>query len=432
MDKEPLILLVDDDQELRLACQQGLDLAGFRVEAHAVAQSALDRLTPNLHIVIVSDIRMPGMDGFAFVQQVRNMDPEIPIVFITGHANAPMAVAALKGGAFDFLTKPFAMSDLAATVGQAVGQRKKALENRWLQQLANDYGDHPLVGHSQCVEQLRRDIDALAHAGLDTVVVGETGVGKELVARLLQRRGPRRQKALVTINCASLNDGNVDEVLFGSPVRPGKLEQAQGGVLLLDEMDSMPISVQPHFLRLLEDRVLARPGARHVEPLDIQFVASAKVDLKEAAERRLFRSDLYYRLAGATIIIPPLRERPEDILPIFATFCGLAADEFNREIPITSDDVLAYLLTHHWPGNAHELRHFAFRHVLCINKSGSEFETSCFNDKVALFEKALIEKYLREHGGDVSLVAEIFAMPRKTLYDKLKKYNFDSKSYRNT
>lgn len=430
INSDPLVILVDDDYALCDAIAQGLALAGLKVEAFHDARKALARLNSSLCVAIVADIRLPGMDGFEFVQSVRSLDPDIPAIFMTGHGDISIAIAAMKDGAFDFFTKPFAMSELVDTVHKALARRAATVEERWLKQLAENTGDHPLAGHSAASHNLRELVDRIADAGLDTIIVGETGVGKELVARLLHRRGQRRKRNLVTINCASLNESNVSDLLYGTATVPGKLELAQGGVLVLDELDSMPLPVQAHCLRLLEERTLLRRGARDPEALDVQFVSCTKTDLEAAARSGGFRADLFYRLAGAIIEIPPLRSRRDDVMPIFAMFCGLAADDFGKSIPPLTAEERTYLLTHGWPGNAHELRHFAFRHVLGITRHVSHGDDLAIGDRVAQFEKALIEQLLLESKGDVAAAAICGRLPKKTLYDKIARHEIDLTQYR--
>jgi two-component system C4-dicarboxylate transport response regulator DctD len=437
-DQPSSVILLDDDRDLLKATQQTLELAGFQVQAFTAAADALAMLDQRFNGVVVSDIRMPGIDGLQFFQRLHNLDSDIPVILMTGHGDIPMAVKAIQDGVYDFITKPFAAERLAHSVRHAAEKRKLVMENRALREAAGEAENGlPLIGQTPAMEWLRHTLRQIADTDVDVLVTGETGCGKEVVATLLHHWSRRAANNFVALNCSTLPESIIESELFGHEQgaftgaqkrRLGRIEHAHGGTLFLDEIESMPPSVQVQMLRVLEMREVTPLGTNEVRPVDLRIVAAAKVDLSDPAQRGGFREDLYYRLNVVTLTIPPLRERRADIPMLFGYFTERAAARFQRPVPVVSASVHRYLRDHLWPGNVRELSHFAERFVLGLDRETQESVKGRSEDMLPLperlerFEATIIRDTLENHDGDVRRTIEALGIPRKTFYDKLQRH----------
>jgi two-component system C4-dicarboxylate transport response regulator DctD len=442
MTEERVVLFVEDDDQLRLATLQALQLADLPVRAFADAASALAVITTDFPGMVVSDIRMPGMDGLELLAKIREIDAEIPVILITGHGDVAMAVQAMRDGAADFLTKPFATDHLIAAVGRSLDHRMLVMDNRSLRALADaPDGDDPLVGDSTAMQRLRHAIRQLAEADIDVLVEGETGTGKELVATLLHRQGPRRRHPLIAVNCGALPEGLAEIELFGHAAdsvahtrlaRTGQIAASSGGTLLLDEIDSMPLPMQTRLLRVLEEREVHPIGAERPEPVDLHVVATSKIDLAGEVEAGSFRADLYYRLNTTHLRVPPLREREADALALFAIFTREAQATFGKANWQLDAAAARRLRVHDWPGNVRELRNFAIEVVLGTDPSGDRqaAEIKSLPERMAEYEANEIREALRANGGRVGKALLQLGLPRKTMYDKMARYGIAPGSYR--
>ncbi|NYT42336.1 sigma-54-dependent Fis family transcriptional regulator [Sphingomonas sp. R-74633] len=432
------VMFVEDDEQLRLATVQTLELAGLNVLAFERAAAALARLTPDFPGAVVSDIRMPGMDGLELLTRIRAIDGDIPVILVTGHGDVPMAVAALHDGAFDFLAKPFAADRLLVALRRALDRRALVMENRRLRAAAATTAleQSPLIGESAPMVRLRATIDQLAETDVDILVEGETGTGKELVARLLHRRGRRRGKPFVAVNCAALSEGLAEMELFGHAAdsvphtrlsRVGRIASSNGGTLLLDEIDSMPLAMQARLLRVLEEREVHPIGAEHPESVDLRIIATAKADVATAVAEGRFRADLYYRLAAMRLRVPALRECRGDAFLLFAAFVEEAKQQLGVSEIAVNPAVHARLASHDWPGNVRELKNFAFE--VAAGRSFAELGDADgeadLPTRLARFEESLIRDALVRHEGRVSRALVQLGVPRKTLYDKIARLGID-------
>ncbi len=427
------VLFVDDDEKLRQANAQSLSLAGIDVRPFGDAEAALREVTPDFTGIIVSDIRMPRMDGLQLFQRVREIDPEIPLILITGHADVDTAVKALRDGAFDFLPKPYAADHLVGAALKALQTRRLVIENRRLRAAAEDSGDSPLIGDSQTMVRLREIIAQLAKADIDVLVEGETGSGKELVARLLHQQGPRRGRPFVAVNCGALPEALAESELFGSDLsRVGRIEASNGGTLFLDEIDSMAPAVQAKLLRVLEEREVTPLGAATPKVVNLRVIAASKRRLQDEVDAGRFRNDLFYRLNVIRLRVPPLRERRQDIPQLFAHFVQAALDQVGAPGFEMEDSVRRHLLEHDWPGNVRELRNFAFEAVLNLADAGSPEKQLDLPlpQRVERFEALLIKEALESANGSVKAALAQLQIPRKTLYDKLRRYGIAPSHYR--
>lgn len=434
------VILIDDDRDLLKATVQTLELAGFSVSAFAVAAEALAGLDAGFTGVVVSDIRMPQIDGLQLFNRILRLDTDIPVILVTGHGDIAMAVKAIKDGAYDFITKPFAADRLVQSVRRAAEKRRLVMENRALREAAGEAQDGlPLIGQTPAMDRLRRTLRQIADTDVDVLVTGETGSGKEVVASLLHRWSRRAKGNFVALNCGTLPETVIESELFGHEAgaftgaqkkRIGRIEHASGGTLFLDEIESMPVSTQVQMLRVLEMREVTPLGTNEVRPVDLRVVAAAKVDLGDPRQRGAFREDLYYRLNVVTISIPPLRERRDDVALLFFYFAERAAARFHRQVPAVPASVHRHLSDHDWPGNVRELAHFAERFVLGLEEGAEAHPPAPTQSNTAMklperlerYEADIIRETLGRNEGDVRRTIEALGIPRKTFYDKLQRH----------
>lgn len=446
------ILLVDDEEHIRLAAGQSLELGGYYVTTLETAEEALQVIRDDWPGILITDINLPGMNGLELMKRVVALDPTLPVILITGHGDITMAVSAMRDGAYDFIEKPFSSELLLDVVRRAVEKRALIIENRNLkQELEAQSAPGPrIIGNTPLIAQVRSLVHTIADTPADILILGETGTGKDLMARYIHEHSNRRDKNFVAINCGAVPENLIESELFGHEKgaftdakarRIGKFEHANGGTLFLDEIESMPMTLQIKLLRVLEERAIERLGANEVIPLDIRVVAGTKVDLKEAAERGEFREDLYYRLNVVRLDIPALRERRDDISVLFQHFALIASSQYGREVPLLSPERMHSLVTYDWPGNVRELRNLAERYVLLGESCTFDFENRPITDsdasqmmslpdKVEQFEKMLIQAELSRCAGSIKETLTSLGLPRKTLYDKMKKYGLDKNDYK--
>jgi len=432
------VLVVEDDENVRFGVEQAVALAGFPVNAFASAAQALAEVAPGAPLVIVSDVRMPGIDGLQLLDKVMAIDSQIPVVLISGHADISTAVGAMQVGAYDFIEKPFSSDHIAGRVARAVEKRRLTLEVQGLRAaLHNWQGIEALVlGKSPAMADVRKKILRLADTSVSVLITGETGTGKELIARSLHDFGGRRDRHFVALNCGGLPEQIFESELFGHEAgaftgaikkRVGKIEWANGGTLFLDEIETMPIALQIKMLRVLQERTLERLGANESIAVDCRVVAASKADLAALSVDGRFRSDLLYRLNVAQIELPPLRERREDVPLLFEHFVLAAARRFGQPAPVVSASQVSELMTHAWPGNVRELQNVADRFVLgltgdslLVEGASAAAKGGTLADQMAYFERMLIEDMLRRHRGNVADASDALGMPKKTLYHKLR------------
>jgi two-component system C4-dicarboxylate transport response regulator DctD len=437
----PLVLLVDDEDELRRSTAQSLDLSGLKVRDFASAERALDFVNPGFNGVVVTDIRMPGMDGMTLMARVREIDPDIPVILVTGHGDVQLAVKAMRDGAYDFMEKPFNAQHLTDMAGRAIDRRQLVLENRLLRAAAGKRDDVEarLPGRTQAMVDLRYRLRAVAATDADVLIIGDTGTGKEVAARALHDLSPRGTNPFVAINCAALPETLIESELFGHEAgafpgamraRYGKFEHSRGGTVLLDEIGSMPIDLQAKLLRVIQDRSVTRLGSNEQIPLDVRFVATSKADLEAEVAAGRFRADLFYRLNVVTLRLPSLAARRDDVALLFLQLVNEAAARHRRETIDVPPQVVSAIARRDWPGNVRELRNAAERFVMGLGASPSGEESGGngaekLADRVAEFERGVIASALRAHRGSLKPVYESLGISRKTLYEKMQKYDLD-------
>lgn len=430
-----MLLFVDDEAHLRNAAAQTFDLADITCHCLSGAEAALERIDRAFPGVLVTDIRMPGMDGITLMRRALEIDATLPVILVTGHGDVDLAVSCIKDGAYDFLEKPWEPSRMVATVRRAIDARRLTLENRALRRQvgASDVLEARLVGRSPAMVRLRAAIRTIAATDADILITGATGTGKEVAARAIHRISDRAGGNFVHINCAALPDQTMEIELFGheagafpgaTRARFGKLEHARGGVLCLDEIDSMPLHLQAKLLDVLQNRAVTRLGSNDTIPLDIRVIAIAKADLETAVAEGRFRSDLYYRLNVLSVRMPALSERSDDVPRLFPLLVSEAAARYKVTPPEVTGALLTDIAARDWPGNVRELRNAADRFVLGLNGAvaADAGQGETLADRVAAHEKALIASAIAAHGGRIKDVYEDLGIGRKTLYDKMQKY----------
>jgi len=439
------VLFVEDDPPVRASLTQTLELAGLEVTACGSAEEALPHLLPGAQLVVVTDVRLPGMDGLALLDHAVAIDSGIPVVLVTAHGDVAMAVRAMRTGAYDFIEKPFDPERFVDTVLRALYKRvlRVALDEM-REQLRHRSGiEAVLLGNSAVMQQVRRHILNLADTSADVMILGETGTGKELVARCLHDQSQRRDRNFVAINCGGLPEALFESELFGHEPgaftsagkrRIGKIEHANGGTLLLDEIETMPMALQIKLLRILQERKIERLGSNEELPINVRIIAATKADLRALSEQQKFRGDLYYRLNVATLQLPALRERREDIPLLFEHFVAQACARYGRPAPELTPQRLRELMAHDWPGNVREVRNAADRFVLALDSmegaTTADSTASTLAQQMDLVEKALIEQALARTQGRVPAAMELLGIAKKTLYDKLHRHAIDLDKYR--
>ncbi len=432
------VLLVEDDPNVRLGCEQAMQLAGIAVVAVATAEEAQRRLFAGFPGIVVTDMRLPGMDGLQFIRWLRDVEAALPAIMITGHGDVTLAVEAMRSGAYDFIPKPFAPEHLVEVVQRALEKRALTIEVVSLRRrLERREGiESVLIGRSAQMEAVRRAVADLAGTAVDVLIRGETGTGKELVARCLHDHGASAKGNFVALNCGGVPETLLDSELFGHEAgaftgaqkrRIGKIEHANGGTLFLDEVETMPMPMQIKLLRVLQERELERLGSNQSIPVSCRVVAATKDDLAALAGKERFRADLYYRLNVATIELPPLRERREDIPLLFEHFVLLSAQRHERPVPVVQPQELHQLMAHNWPGNVRELRNAADCYVLGLRRDFMAPAASLdrglpLAEAVERFERSLIEAELKRQDGSLARASEALRIAKTTLHDKIRKY----------
>ncbi len=435
------VAIVDDEADMRQSISQWLALSGFETETYDSAEDALKGIGSEFPGVVVSDIRMPGMDGMAFLKRLMSLDSALPVIMITGHGDVPMAVEAMRVGAFDFLEKPFNPDRMTELTKKATQTRRMALDNRALRRELSDGTIlmKKLIGSSPEMERLREDILDLGQADGHVLIDGETGTGKTLVAHALHAVGPRASKKFVTISCAAWSEDQLTQRIFG-PSEDGAIpmvEEARGGTLCLEDIEALSIPLQSRLLTLINEE-----GS----PPDTRIIAICNQHAPDTTLEQVLRPDLFYRLGALTIVCPPLRARGEDILTLFTRMSEGFAEEYGCDAPQVAAQEAAQLLQAPWPGNVRQLVNIAERAVL-QNRRGTgsiasllmadneaagptlTTEGKPLKDYVDSFERMLIDNTMRRHKGSIVAVMEELCLPRRTLNEKMAKYTLSRADY---
>ena len=429
------IAIVDDEQDMRQSISQWLALSGFETEAFATAGDALKVISTDYPGIIVTDIKMPGMDGMQFLKKVKGIDSSLPVIMITGHGDVPMAVEAMQLGAFDFLEKPFNPDTMTELAKKATRSRRLILDNRQLRRELSSGNSimEKLIGANVVMERLREDILDLGQADGHVLIEGETGTGKTLVAHALHAVSARARKKFVLFSCAANEDETILRRLFGPAGEEDRIpvmEAARGGTLVLEDIEALSPNVQSRLLKSINIQG---------DPSETRIVAICNLQEQGKTCEDMLRSDLYYRIASLRIELPPLRTRGEDILTLFTRYAEQFSEEYGCDASPVSAQEAAQLLQAPWPGNVRQLINVAERAVL-QNRRGTGTISSLLmaegdDDRPAMttegkplkeyveaFERMLIDNTMRRHRGSIASVMDELCLPRRTLNEKMAKY----------
>ncbi|MAQ67006.1 MAG: DNA-binding response regulator [Sphingomonadaceae bacterium] len=435
------VVLVEDDDSLRLGTTQGLELEGFAVRPFADARSALRTIEREFAGVVISDIRMSGMDGLELFEKLREIDCDMQLIFTTAHGDVDLAVRAMKNGAADFFTKPFSISRLAHSVNRAAEKRALTIENRKLREELRARTTGDLLGQSQAAIRLERVTREAARTDADLLLRGGPGSGKSLLAREIHDLSPRADRPLVVIDPAILVNEEADLLVFGrdpsvAMSRSGMIERANGGTLVLDGVDQFPEAATARLISFVDNRFFHSLGGHRPTHVDVRIIATASDRITGGPPLGPGVAGLISRLNGIALSLPDLNDRRDDIPLFFRKFVSEYELQLGREAQPPSEDEWRHLLTHDWPGNLRELRMFAQNFVMGLTEiSNSQTEVSekgGLKTMLAQFEKTIIEDALRSHEGNVTQVQRELELPRKTLYDKLAKHGIRPSDFRTT
>ncbi len=443
------LLVVDDEPRIRRIVEMALEDRGYSVLTAASAEEAWTLLTGDAVDLVVADLQLPGRSGLELLADMRRKRIDLPFILITAYGTVESAVEAIKAGAFDYVLKPFGMEELEALVARALEAHRAEVEAEALEEPGRD-GASGVVASSAAMARVLSLVDQVADQPTTVLVTGETGVGKEVVARALHQRSNRRDKPFIAVNCAAIPSELLEAELFGAARgaytgsvkdRPGKVEVADGGTLFLDEIGDMPLALQPKLLRVLEEGTVERLGSNVSRHVDVRVVAATHRDLASAAEQGRFRQDLFYRINVFPIHIPPLRERPEDVEHL----ARLALHRFGERLDVDArlaPGILDKLLSHRWPGNVRELMNILERAVILSDDGLVEDveldaprraapeeaapgprEVVPLSDAVASAERAAIEAALERTDGNKAQAARLLGISVRTLWYKLEKHD---------
>ena len=437
------IAIVDDEQDMRQSISQWLALSGYDTETYASAEEALGALGPDYPGIVISDIKMPGMDGIQLLKKLMGADSSLPVIMITGHGDVPIAVEAMRIGAFDFLEKPFNPDRMSELAKKATNARRLTLDTRALRRELAEGGQimSKLIGASPAMERLKEDILDLGQADGHVLIEGETGTGKTLVAHALHAVGTRAGKKFVLISCGAMDEDALTKRLFG-PMQPDDtrlpaVEEARGGTLVLEDIEVLSDAAQARLLSAINDQ-----GT----PPETRIVAISNLQEEGRTCEQALRPDLYYRLAALKITVPPLRARGEDILTLFTRLSEQFAEEYGCDAPKVSAQEAAQLLQAPWPGNVRQLINLAERAVLQSRRGQGTIASLLMSDHdqmqpvmttegkplkeyVEAFERMLIDNTMRRHKGSISQVMDELCLPRRTLNEKMAKYGLQRADY---
>ena len=436
------VAIIDDERDMRLSIKQWLSLSGYEPESFASAEDALASINSNYPGVVISDIKMPGMDGMQLLKKLMGQDSGLPVILITGHGDVPMAVEAMRLGAFNFLEKPFEPEDLTQLIKLAAQKRRSTLESRELRQELSDSSKiiKKLAGSSKVLLKLKEDILDFSQSDAFVLIEGETGSGKTLVAHALHAVSQKMAKALITVHCSAYDGSTLSRRLFG-PIEEtdnflSAFEEAKGGTLILEDIERLPIDLQGKLLDKLE--VLENS-------LEIRLIAISNHS-SPTFTKKVIRDDLYFRLSSLKISVPSLRKRGNDIIDLFSQYALSFAEEYGCSSPVLTPEQSSQLMQAPWPGNVRQLINIAEQMIIQLRRGESNLSSLLMISEenidntitsegkplklyVEAFEKSLIENSMRKHKGSINKVMADLLIPRRTLNEKMAKYSLNRSNF---
>ncbi len=454
MNKE-VVLVIDDKPNILEVLSGILSEEGYEVKTCGKAEEALENIGEILPDIVVTDLKMPKLNGLELMRRIREIDNHIPVILITAYGTVSSAVQAIKEGAYDYLTKPIDYDRLKILIKRALNERRISEENIYLkQELEEKYSlNNNVIGRSNIIQKVFNLVNTVASSNSNILILGESGTGKELIARAIYYSSLRKDKQLVVVDCSALPEGLLESELFGHEKgaftgavykKRGRIELADGGTLFLDEIGEMSPKIQAKLLRVLQEKQFVRVGGLEPIKVDFRLIASTNKDLKTEVNEGKFRSDLYYRLNVITIKIPPLRERKEDIPLLIDFFLRKFCTREGKNIKSVSPEVMDCLINYDWPGNVRELENCVERLVVVCQSDfinleylpeefiGKDYGKKSFiipseNYTLPEIEKEVVKKTLEKTNWNNSLAAKLLNIDRKALYNRIKKYNITRK-----
>ncbi len=449
----PRIMLIDNEAGLCRMMDAVLRDQGYQVKAYTNPAQAVADFAAGSWELVISDIKMPEMDGLEVLQHLRRRDPEIPVIMITAYATVEMSIQALRRGAYDMLTKPFEPDELIYRVQNALQHHALVEENRELkEELTGKFRFDRIIGASPAIQQLLATVAKVAVRDTGVLITGESGTGKELIAQAVHHNSPRRERRFVAVNCGALPENILESELFGyrkgaftgaTENRQGLLEAADGGTLFLDEVGNLPLNVQKTLLRFLQEQEFRRLGETTSTKVNVRLISATNADLSGEVARGTFREDLYYRLNVINLHLPPLRERREDIPLLLAHFIREQNDKFGASCKGLTPEALEAAVAYPWPGNIRQLRNVieaamtiesgsylglpALAQFIDVGERGHYATPADYEASLARFETDYLTRLLRKHAGSVEAAAAEAGMNMATIYRKLKKYGIRKK-----
>jgi len=455
------ILVVDDEMIVCESCKRILEEEGYEVETALSGKEAFEKMKANPFDIVITDLKMPGIDGMEVLRTFRKEYPDSIIIMITGFSTVETAVEAIKLGAFDYIPKPFTPDEVSIVVKKAIEKKSLMLENIYLrQELQEKYGFHNIVGKSKKMQEIYRVIAKVATTDSTVLIYGQSGTGKELIARAIHFNSPRREKQFVPVDCAVLSENLLESELFGHvrgsftgavTTKPGLFEVADGGTVFLDEVGNISLSIQAKLLRVLQEREFTPVGGTKAKKVDIRLIAATNKDLEKMIKEETFREDLYYRLNIVPIYLPALRERPEDIPLLAVHFLKKYAEEMGKAIKGFTPEAMEKLMRYPWPGNVRELENVIERTVVMIDdemvrvehlilpgqqekeilenqipmtsEELKEVKKQVREKAVEEIERAFVLNALERHQWNVTRAAEEVGMLRPNFQAMMRKYN---------
>jgi two-component system response regulator HydG len=447
------VLVVDDEKTHAEAVAEALERVGYECTVVSSGNAAARKLEQDEFDVILTDLKMADLDGLAILRKARSEQPDAEVVMITGHGDVKTAVEAIKEGASNYLTKPVDMAELRAIVGKAAERLRQARAIRELKrQLDEKFGFEGVVGNSPRMHEVITRLQAVAPSNATVLILGETGTGKELVAKAIHNNSPRKNKPFVALNCTALNENLLDDELFGHEpgaytggdrLRKGRFEYANGGTLFLDEVGDMPLPLQAKLLRVLENGEVTRLGSNELIKVNVRVISATHRDLEAMVAEGKFRADLHYRLKVVTVKLPPLRERREDVKLLAAHFLKQANAAHGKQVESIAEPVLKAMMAYDWPGNVRELRNFV-ESMVVLDRDGvlniDDVEDGGLLRKMHLpdgpatgpaglvgrplaeVERYYIEQALQLAGGNREEASRMLGIGERTLYRKIKEW----------
>ncbi|MCD6249412.1 MAG: sigma-54-dependent Fis family transcriptional regulator [candidate division Zixibacteria bacterium] len=451
----PNILVVEDKDSMRNMLHDTLTEEGYRVDSATDGRQAIDLVNNKSYDLVLTDLRMPDVDGLEVLSQVKQIDADTSVIVMTAFGTIENAVSAMKNGAFDFLTKPFDTEHLCVLVGRALENRRLVAENTLLrQELLADHGIDNIIGKNEKMIELGQLVQKVATSDASVLLQGESGTGKELFAKAIHTLSPRKDGPYITINCAAIPGELLENELFGSEKgaftgaharKMGKFEIADSGTIFLDEIGDMDIALQAKLLRVLQQKSFERLGGTKTVDIDVRVIAATNMNLTELIRQKKFREDLYYRLSVFPLNIPALKERPDDVPLLADCFIDKYCREMGKSVKNLTKDALSLLQKYHWPGNVRELENTIERAVILAEtrkitpehlairlrrtdeiqlREGTGLKEIGANAQ-ATAERGAIIRVLKEVRGNKRKAAKVLQIDYTTLFDKLKKYDID-------